>query len=121
MEKEEYYKKLHIDVTYSLYEYLCYKSDKTDTSISEIVRNMILEDIENNGPKLINKNVNVQRKGKNQNMENDSMTEENEKPTCRICKKPLTFIPEEQEDDHPYIPLYYCKKCGKRYRFLTVD
>ena len=56
---EKYYKKLHIDVTYSLYEYLSWKSEKTDTSISEIVRNMILDDIENNGPKLLNKNVNV--------------------------------------------------------------
>ena len=56
---KEYHKAIHINLTYSLYEYLSWKSEKTDTSISEIVRNMILDDIENNGPKLLNKNVNV--------------------------------------------------------------
>ena len=59
MEKEEYYKVLNIGVTYSFYEYLSWKSDKTDTSISEIVRNMILEDIENNGPKLLINKTNI--------------------------------------------------------------
>ena len=49
------------------------------------------------------------------------MTDENETPTCRICDRELEFIPEEQEDDHEYIPLYYCEACGKSYRFITVD
>lgn len=52
--KKKYYKALHINVTYSFYEYLSWKSEKTDTSISEIVRNLIMEDINNNSPKLLN-------------------------------------------------------------------
>lgn len=54
MKKKKYYKALHINVTYSFYEYLSWKSEKTDTSISEIVRSLIMEDINNNGPKLLN-------------------------------------------------------------------
>ena len=49
------------------------------------------------------------------------MEEEKENYTCRICDRPLEFIPEKQEDDHPYIPLYYCEHCGKLYRFVVVD
>jgi hypothetical protein len=49
------------------------------------------------------------------------MSEEFEKYTCRICEQELEFIPEEQEDDHEYIPLYYCKHCNKHYRFVEVD
>ena len=49
------------------------------------------------------------------------MTEEREKYTFRICDRELEFIPEEQEDDHPYIPLYNCEGCKKHYRFVEVD
>ena len=49
------------------------------------------------------------------------MKEQLEKFTCRICDRELEFIPEEQEDDHTYIPLYYCERCNKHYRFVEVD
>jgi hypothetical protein len=49
------------------------------------------------------------------------MTEETEKRYCRVCDRELEIIPEEQEDNHPYIPLYYCEDCNKHYRFVEVD
>ena len=49
------------------------------------------------------------------------MTEETEERYCRVCNRELEFILEEQEDDHPYIPLYYCSYCQKFYRFILVD
>lgn len=49
------------------------------------------------------------------------MTEELEERYCRVCDRQLEIIPEEQEDDHPYVPLYYCEHCKKHYRFVEVD
>ena len=49
------------------------------------------------------------------------MKEKLEERYCRICDRELEFIPEEQEDDHPYIPLYHCRQCEKFYRFVVVD
>ena len=54
-------------------------------------------------------------------MKGECMTEETEKRYCRVCDRELEFIPEEQEDDHPYIPLFYCEDCGKFYRFVEVE
>jgi hypothetical protein len=49
------------------------------------------------------------------------MAEERKKYTCRICDRELELIAEEQEDDHPHIPLYYCDECNRHYRFVEVD
>jgi len=49
------------------------------------------------------------------------MTEKTEKRYCRVCDRELEIVPEEQEADHEYVPLYYCEACEKWYRFVCVD
>jgi hypothetical protein len=53
MKRKKYYKSIHINITYSFYEYLSFKSEKTGKNISEIIRDLIMEDINNNLSKLI--------------------------------------------------------------------
>jgi hypothetical protein len=53
MKRKKYYKVIDLELNQGLYEYLLFKSDKLDTSISEIVRSLVMEDINNNGIALL--------------------------------------------------------------------
>ena len=54
MKRNKYYKVIDLGLNQSLYEYLMWKSEKLDTSISEIVRSLVMDDINNNGISLEN-------------------------------------------------------------------
>jgi hypothetical protein len=53
MKRQRYYKVIDLELNQSIYEYLMWKSEKLDTSISEIVQSLVMEDINNNGIALL--------------------------------------------------------------------
>ena len=59
MKRKKYYKVIDLELNQGLYEYLLFKSDKLDRSISEIVQSLVMEDINNNGIALLIKRANI--------------------------------------------------------------
>ena len=59
MKRNKYFKEIRLNLSESLWEYLNWKSEKLDRSISEIVQDFIMEDINNNGLTLLHGKSNM--------------------------------------------------------------